>query len=96
MELTDKINKYPYELSGGQQQRIAIARAIINNPKIILADEPTGALDMKTEELIMEIFKNLNSIGTTIIIVTHNYEIAKLCKRIYCINNGSIAETTLI
>ncbi len=77
-------------LSGGEKQRIAIARAIVNNPKILLADEPTGALDTKTSGEIMEIFKMLNRNGSTIVIVTHDLKIAELCDRIVRIEDGVI------
>lgn len=83
-----KINK----LSGGQKQRVAIARAIVNNPDILLADEPTGALDSKTGQEIMEVFKNLNSNGNTVIIITHDMEIANQCSRIIEIKDGRICE----
>lgn len=88
--IKDKMYKYPNELSGGQKQRVAIARAIINNPKLILADEPTGALDEETEKTIMEIFKNLNKQGKTIIIVTHDSKIANQCNRIIRLSDGKI------
>ena len=78
------------KLSGGQKQRVAIARAIVNNPSIILADEPTGALDSKTSSEIMELFKSLNKEGKTIIIVTHDPEIAQQCDRIIEISDGKI------
>lgn len=78
------------QLSGGQKQRVAIARAIVNNPDIILADEPTGALDSKTAGEIINIFKELNSQGKTIIIVTHDLEVAKKCDRIIEIADGVI------
>ncbi|WWU65374.1 ABC transporter ATP-binding protein [Clostridium baratii] len=84
------IQKTPNELSGGQKQRVAIARALINNPKIILADEPTGALDKKTGEEILNIFQELNEKGQTIIIVTHDINIAKKCKRIIKIVDGKV------
>lgn len=88
--LEEHINKRPLQLSGGQQQRVAIARAIVNNPAFILADEPTGALDSSTTEEIMQIFKRLNQQGNTIIIVTHNTEVANQCNRIIEIKDGEI------
>lgn len=89
--IADKIDKYPSDLSGGQCQRVAIARALINNPNIILADEPTGALDSKTGQEIMNIFKDLNQQGKTIIIVTHDKKIAEQCNKIIYIEDGQIA-----
>ena len=83
------------KLSGGQKQRIAIARAIVNEPSIILADEPTGALDSQTSKDIMELFKELNNKGKTIIIVTHDMEIAKQCDRIIKIADGAIIDYCL-
>ncbi|BDU50947.1 ABC transporter ATP-binding protein [Haliovirga abyssi] len=88
--LTDRMHHKPNELSGGQRQRVAIARAIVNNPKIILADEPTGNLDSKSEIEIMEIFKKLNNEGATIIMVTHEQEIAKNSKRIITVKDGLV------
>lgn len=78
------------QLSGGEKQRVAIARAIANDPKIILADEPTGALDSKTAAEIMDVFKSLNSEGKTVVIVTHDLSIAKQCGRIIEISDGEI------
>lgn len=78
------------KLSGGQKQRVAIARAIVNNPSIILADEPTGALDSKTADEIMQVFKQLNEDGKTIIIITHDINVAKQCERIIEISDGKI------
>lgn len=87
----DKLeNKSVNKLSGGQKQRVAIARAIVNNPSVILADEPTGALDSKTAAEIMELFRELNEKGHTVIIVTHDLEIAKQCDRIIEISDGRI------
>lgn len=78
------------QLSGGQKQRVAIARAIVNNPLFIMADEPTGALDRKTGEMIFQCLKKINSDGTTVIIITHNMEMAKGCNRIIEIEDGRI------
>lgn len=89
-----KIHKHPNELSGGQCQRVAIARAIVNNPRVILADEPTGALDKKTGEEVMNILKDLNSEGKTIIIVTHDINVANRCDRIISLSDGEIFSDT--
>lgn len=83
-------NKFPHELSGGQRQRVAIARALINNPAIILADEPTGNLDSVSEDEIMKLFQELNEQGKTIVVVSHEPEIAKYCKRIVTFKDGKI------
>ena len=88
--IENRLKHYPDELSGGQKQRVAIARALANNPKAIFADEPTGALDTKTSSEIMNLFKILNQKGKTIIIVTHDMEIAKQCGRIIEISDGKI------
>lgn len=90
LDMDEKINKYPTELSGGQCQRVAIARALVNNPDIILADEPTGALDKEMGEQVMNIFKEINKSGKTIIIVTHDLNIASQCNRIINIEDGRI------
>lgn len=91
VELEEKIDKYPKQLSGGQQQRIAIARAMVNNPQFIIADEPTGALDSKTSLDIIKLFRELNEKeGITIIIVTHDLEMAKYCDRTISIYDGEI------
>ncbi|NLU51473.1 MAG: ABC transporter ATP-binding protein [Clostridiaceae bacterium] len=84
--------RFPGELSGGECQRVAIARAIVNNPDIILADEPTGALDEETEKVIMNIFAKLNEKGKTVVIVTHDYHIASQLNRIIYLKNGEIVE----
>ena len=88
--LGDRINHLPNELSGGQKQRVAIARAIVNEPKLILADEPTGALDTKTSAAIMELFGQLHREGATIVLVTHEQEIAEYANRTILVRDGYI------
>ena len=88
--LANCMNKRVRQLSGGQKQRVAIARAIINNPAVILADEPTGALDSKTAQEIMDLLKSLNQVGKTIIVVTHDMEIARQCDSIIEISDGQL------
>lgn len=90
--LGDRIEHLPNELSGGQKQRVAIARAIVNQPDIILADEPTGALDTNTSRQIMELFKLLNKEGTTIVLVTHESEIADYAERTVYVRDGQIVQ----
>ena len=88
--LSGQENKFPNQLSGGEQQRVSIARAIAKNPKLLLCDEPTGALDVKTTDEIMKVFRNLNKNGTTVIIITHDMEVAGMCDRIIEISDGKI------
>ena len=90
--LEDRMNYKPTQLSGGQCQRVAIARAISNHPKILLADEPTGALDSKSGAQIMELFQSLHEEGVTIIMITHDSEIASHAQRVIHIRDGQIAE----
>ncbi|MBE5803671.1 MAG: ABC transporter ATP-binding protein [Clostridiales bacterium] len=90
--LSDKLHHFPNQLSGGQQQRVAIARALANHPTIILADEPTGALDQKTGKQVMSLFHDLNEEGNTIIMITHDISIARHAKRIVRILDGCLTE----
>lgn len=91
--LEDRVNHFSNQLSGGQQQRVAIARAIVTNPKIILADEPTGNLDSRSSLEIMNLFKKLNKEGKTVILITHEHDIAKFAKRIIRIKDGTIIKS---
>jgi len=90
--LSERMNNRPNQLSGGQQQRVAIARAIINNPAILLADEPTGALDSKTTEDVLDLFDKLHESGITIVLVTHEDEFANRAKKIAKFKDGRIVE----
>ena len=90
VELGDRVGHKPNELSGGQRQRVAIARALVNHPSILLADEPTGALDTKTSHEIMELFEKLHEEGNTIILVTHEHDIAERAHRVITIRDGRI------
>ena len=90
--LGQRLDHQPSQLSGGQQQRVAIARALVNNPMLILADEPTGALDTKTSDEIMELFTSLNANGKTIVLVTHEPEIADYAKRKLVFRDGELVE----
>ena len=90
--LSDRLGHYPNQLSGGQQQRVAIARALVTNPSILLADEPTGALDQKTGKQIMQLFRELNEEGRTIIMITHDMNIAANAKRVVHIIDGVLTE----
>jgi putative ABC transport system ATP-binding protein len=90
--ISDKAKMLPSQISGGQRQRVAIARALVNEARFILADEPTGALDSKTGDEIMNIFRNIRKGGTSIIIVTHDHHIAAACDRILEINDGVLNE----
>lgn len=95
VELEDRMNHYPNQLSGGQQQRVAIARSLANDPKVILADEPTGNLDSKTEEKVMNFLQDLNNKGKTIIMVTHEPHLAeKHARKIYWLKDGKIEKVT--
>ena len=87
------LEKYPVECSGGQRQRAAIARALVTNPRLIVADEPTGNLDSQNSHELLELFKQLNDEGVSILMVTHDYMIASYSKKLLYIKDGSIAET---
>lgn len=94
--LGDKLTSLPNQLSGGQQQRVAIARALVTEPSILLADEPTGALDQKTGTQVMELFEELNSEGSTIVMITHDVHIARHAKRVVNILDGYLSEGSMV
>jgi putative ABC transport system ATP-binding protein len=93
--LENRLNNKPNQLSGGQQQRVAIARAIVNNPVLLLADEPTGALDTQTTREVLDIFGELHASGITIVIVTHEQEVARHCQRIIWFRDGQVVYSHL-
>jgi putative ABC transport system ATP-binding protein len=94
--LAEQANHFPSQMSGGQQQRVAIARALVNRPSILLADEPTGNLDSRTSIEIMEIFQRLNDAGLTIVLVTHEHDIAQYAKRVLVFRDGKIRKDDLV
>ena len=93
--LTNRLTHKPTELSGGEQQRVAIARALVNSPSILFADEPTGNLDSKTGDQVLEIFKDLNRRGQTIVVITHEREVAKQSQRTITIKDGEIGSDSI-
>ena len=88
--IANLLNKYPYEISGGQKQRTAVARAIITNPRLILADEPTGALDSRSTDDLLQVFQNINSMGQTVLMVTHSTKAASHANRVLFIKDGEV------
>jgi putative ABC transport system ATP-binding protein len=94
VNLADRMDHIPSELSGGQRQRVAIARALVTNPSILLADEPTGNLDTQTTRDIMVLFDQLHKEGQTIIVVTHEHDIANHCQRVVTLSDGKVIEDT--
>ena len=95
VKMQTKVQKHPHELSGGEQQRVAIARALLNDPDLILADEPTGNLDDANEEVVVELFRKLHSEGTTLIVVTHDIEVAEVAQRMIVLRNGKISKESV-
>jgi len=93
--LADRAKHLPSQLSGGEQQRVCVARALINHPEIILADEPTGNLDDANEEVVVELFRKLHEEGTTLIVVTHDPEVAEVAQRMVVLRNGKISKETI-
>ena len=96
MGLQGREDHHPSQLSGGQQQRVAIARALVNDPKLILADEPTGNLDTKTSEEVMAIFQRLNDDGKTVVLITHEQDIAEHAKRIVVFRDGHVVDDQVV
>ena len=94
--LEDRARHHPSQLSGGQQQRVAIARALVNSPSILLADEPTGSLDSRTSVEIMEVLQDLNARGLTIVLVTHEHDIAQFARRVVVFRDGTIRQDELV
>ena len=88
--LADRAKHFPSQLSGGEQQRVCVARALINYPEIVLADEPTGNLDEANEEIVVELFRKLHAEGTTLIVVTHDPEVADVAQRMLVLRNGKL------
>jgi len=96
VEMLDKKHRFPRELSGGEQQRVSIARAIVKNPKLLLCDEPTGALDYETSRSILRLLQQVNQkFGTTILMITHNAAIAAMAHRVFKLRSGEIAEASV-
>jgi len=95
VKLADRMNNKPTQLSGGQQQRVAIARAIVNRPLLVLADEPTGALDSHTTQDVLQIFAELNATGITVVMVTHEPDVARLTRRIVWFRDGKVVDAHL-
>ena len=95
VELSDRLNHYPAELSGGEQQRVSIARAIAKNPKLLLCDEPTGALDFNTGVVVLDVLKSIHrEKGTSVLLITHNQEIAKIADMVITLRSGEIMSVT--
>jgi len=93
--LKDRVNHEPTELSGGQQQRVAVARALVTRPALLLADEPTGALDSKSTADLLDLFDRINDAGRTVVVITHEDEVAHRAKRVVRMRDGKIASDTL-